>query len=349
MRFRQLGMSGLQVSEFCLGAMNFGQQQYGIGEADSIRVIHAFLEAGGNFLDSADAYNAGISEQIIAKAVAGRRDSVIIATKGFFPCVMNFGDPPPHANALGTSRRHLTQALHDSLARLNTDYIDLYQVHCWDHRTPIEETLATLNDFVRSGKVRYVGLSNFSAWQIAESRQLCRQFGWEPFVTAQMQYSLICRTIEDDVIPVCQRYGMGILPWSPLGMGALTGKYTLNRPGPKGARFEGTPPNDAAAAWQSQFINPRSMEIVDSVKEVAKKTESTPATVSLAWLLTRPAVSSIIIGPKNPEQLQGHLAAADLLLPDDCLEQLTDASAPPMRYPEAFIDRSPRAHGPQPE
>ena len=291
MRFRQLGMSGLQVSEFCLGTMNFGQQQYGVGEADSIRVIRAFLEAGGNFLDSADAYNAGISEQILAKALAGRRDSVIIATKAFFPCVMNFGDPPPHPNALGTSRRHLTHALNDSLARLNTDYIDLYQVHCWDHRTPIEETLATLNDFVRSGKVRYVGLSNFAAWQIAESRQLCRQFGWEPFVTAQMQYSLICRTIEDDVIPVCRRYGIGILPWSPLG-----GRSRAKRLG----QIDGL----ATLAWE---------------KDVS------PQRLVIAWLMARSPCILPIPGSSRRANAEDLLAAVDVTLSREEVQRIDNA------------------------
>lgn len=340
MRYRTLGCSGVKVSELCLGAMNFGHPRFGIGEADSLDVIHAFLDAGGNFIDTADAYGGGVSEQIVGQAVAGKRDEVIIATKGFFPATADFGDPAPHPNALRASRRHLTEALHDSLRRLNTDYIDLYQVHCWDEVTPIEETLSTLDDFVHSGKVRYVGLSNYSAWQTAECWQLCKRHRWQPFITAQMQYSLICRTLEDDVIPVCRRYGIGLLPWSPLGQGVLSGKYEKDRPPPSGSRFGVPPATQRLAAWQAWFINPRTLQIAQTVQHAARQLASTPAAVSIAWLLAQSIVSSVIVGPKSVGQLAENLAGGELELSAEVMTALDQASAPPVRYPESFIRNS---------
>lgn len=335
MNLRPLGISGVRVSELCLGTMNFGVAEWGGDEPTWIGVVHDYLDGGGNFIDTADVYSGGVSEEICAKALRGRRDRVIVATKGFFPVTQKFGEPPAHDNALGASRRHLTNALHDSLRRLQTDYIDLYQVHCWDMHTPIQETLSTLNDFVRGGKVRYVGLSNYAAWQIAESRQLCIRHDWEPFITAQMQYSLACRDIEREVVPVCERYRIGILPWSPLGAGVLTGKYGRDLKGPKGSRFgDAVDPNNA---WRAKFVNERNLAIADAVGRVAKELGTTNTGVALAWLLKRPAVSSIIIGPKTREQLADNIAACDVRLPDSALKALDDASTPPPTYPDRFI------------
>lgn len=340
MRFRQLGESGLRVSELCLGAMNFGQLDWGVDEKTSIDVIHGFLEAGGNFVDTADAYTGGVSEEICAKALAGRRDRVVIATKGYFPVTQRFGEPPAHVNALGASRRHLTAALHDSLRRLQTDYIDLYQVHCWDAITPIEETLSTLNDFVRSGKVRYVGLSNYDSWQIAECRQLCIRHGWEPFVTAQMQYSLVCRDIERGVVPVCQRYGIGILPWSPLGGGVLAGKYRRDLTGPRGSRYGEK--DDPANEWRRRFMNDRNLDIADAAGAAARELGTTSTALAIGWVLARPMVSSVIIGPKTLSQLKENLAASALRIPQEHLERLEKTSRPVNTYPEWFIARSMR-------
>lgn len=343
MKLNRLGHTGIHVSELCLGAMNFGMAEWGVDEKTSLEVLAAYFDAGGNFIDTADVYSKGVSEEICAKAMKGRRDRTILATKGHFPVVKKFGEPPEHENATGSSRRHLTAALHDSLRRLGTDYIDLYQVHCWDWHTPIEETLSTLNDFVRSGKVRYVGLSNFDAWQIAESRQLCIRYNWEPFVTAQMQYSLVCRDIETGVVPVCQRYGIGILPWSPLGGGVLTGKYASTGTGPKGSRFGDQP--DEPNSWRRQFVNERNLRIVEAVRKVAEAHRTTPAAAAIGWVLTRPAVSSVIIGPKTVEQLRGNLAACDVRLTDADLTLLDEASLPPPTYPHQFIRKTARNKG----
>ncbi|MFH1418375.1 MAG: aldo/keto reductase [Planctomycetota bacterium] len=335
MKLKKLGNTGVLVSDICLGTMNFGMPDWGTGEDESLRILQAYLEAGGNFIDTADVYGGGASETICGKALASQRDRVILATKGHFGVVKRFGDPPAHENALGSSRLHLTRALEDSLRRLRTDYIDLYQVHCWDPVTPIEETLGTLDDFVRSGKVRYVGLSNYEAWQIAEARQLCIRHGWEPFVTAQMQYSLVCRDIESAVAPVCRRYAIGLLPWSPLGAGVLTGKYRRDETGPAGCRF-GEEPEDSNT-WRKRFINERNLGIVDVVSSVAKALSTTATAVSLAWLLGRPAVSSVIIGPKTVAQLEENFAGCDVALSPEHLDRLDEASRPVSMYPSDFI------------
>jgi aryl-alcohol dehydrogenase-like predicted oxidoreductase len=338
MKLRKLGNSGIRVSELCLGTMNFGMTGWGTPEEESRRIIRTYLDAGGNFIDTADVYSKGTSETICGKALKGRRDSVVLATKGHFPPTVAFGEPPDHANAWGSSRRHLTQALHDSLRRLQTDYIDLYQVHCWDTVTPIEETLATLNDFVRSGKVRYLGLSNFDAWQIVEARQLCIRFDWEPFITAQMQYSLVCRDIETGVVPVCQRYGIGLLPWSPLGGGVLTGKYSKEGRGPKDCRFGEKPDTDSF--WRKRFVSRRNLEIAESVKALAGRLKTTPTAVALAWLLGRPMVAGVIIGPRSVRQLKENLAACDVGLAPEQRARLDEASAPAIPYPADFIAKT---------
>ena len=335
MKLRPLGMSGLQVSELCLGTMNFGVTEWGGDERTGIEVIHEYLDRGGNFIDTADVYSGGVSEEICGMALTGRREAAIIATKGFFPVAPKFGDPPAHPNAFGSSRRHLTHALENSLRRLRTDWIDLYQVHCWDERTPIEETLSTLNDFVRRGLVRYVGLSNYAAWQISESRQLCIRHGWEPFVTAQMQYSLVNRDVEHEVVPVCARYGIGLLPWSPLGGGVLTGKYGRDLKGPRGSRFGDAV--DPSNTWRARYVNDRNVALAETVGSVARESGTTPTAVALAWLLGRPQVTSIIIGPKSREQLAQNIAAGDLTLDAGALKRLEEASAPAPIYPTQFI------------
>jgi aryl-alcohol dehydrogenase-like predicted oxidoreductase len=341
MKQRRLGSAGLVVSDLCLGAMNFGNPRIGVGEAESRRVIDAYLDRGGNFVDTADAYSGGVSEEVVGRALAGRRDAVILATKAHFPVTAAFGDPPAHANAFGSSRRHLTQALDASLRRLGTEWIDLYQVHCWDALTPIEETLSTLDGFVRQGKVRHVGLSNFTAWQVAEAHHVALGNGWEPFVTAQVQHSLVARDVEQDVLPACERYGIGILPWSPLGQGVLTGKYRGGA-SRQGTRFAGEPEGEAQRVWRSRYLNERNERIADAVAEVAGRLEATPTAVSLAWLLTHGAVSSVIIGPKTVAQLEENLAAGDVDLTDEALVRLEEVSAPPPRYPEWFVASSPR-------
>ncbi|MFQ5489093.1 MAG: aldo/keto reductase [Phycisphaerae bacterium] len=342
MNHRNLGMTGLRVSDLCLGAMNFGQPDFGVDAEQSQAVIDRYLEAGGNFIDTADTYGGGASETILGQALKGKRDQIILASKAFFPVVQSFGQPPAHINAQGATRRHLIQAMEDSLTRLKTDYLDLYQVHLWDLATPLEETLGALNDLVHQGKTRYVGLSNYSAWQIAEARQLCKQHGWEPFVTAQMQYSLICRHIEHDVIKVTQRYGMGILAWSPLGMGVLTGKYARGTNRLDGARFRTQAESESDIAWRAQFFNDRAFDIVEGLKQVASQLDTTPSALAIHWVMQRPGVSSVIIGPKNTDQLADNLSACTLEPTGEHICQLDRISDAPPRYPESMVFRSSR-------
>jgi aryl-alcohol dehydrogenase-like predicted oxidoreductase len=343
MELRTLGKTGLQVSNICLGAMNFGQKEWGATEKESVAMVDAFVEGGGNFIDTANVYSEGASEEIVGKAIQGRRDRLIIATKGFFPVSKAFGEPPVHENALGASRRHLTEALEASLRRLGTDYVDLYQVHCWDAITSPHETLSALDKFVHQGKVRYVGLSNFTAWQIVECRYLSMEEGWEPYVTAQHQYSLIRRDVEHGVIPACQRYGIGLLPWSPLGQGILAGKYGRDGKPAGGTRFSGEPKNEMQRRWRKKYINDRSLEIADAVKGMAKEMETTPVALSIAWVLGRPTVSSVIIGPRSKEQLQGNLAAGEVSFSEEQLRKLDEASAPELPYPESMQAIIPRS------
>src|SRR5574341_918596 len=259
---RSLGRSGLRVSPLCLGAMNFGNEQFGCDEETSTGIIHAYLDAGHNFIDTANVYSGTKSEVIVGKAVKGRRDSVVIATKAASPL-----GPGPFDG--GTSRKHLAKACEDSLRRLDTDYIDLYQMHRYDENTPIEETLSTLNDLVRQGKVRYIGVSNWPASQIAEACTLKDLKGWEPLVSLQPQYSILARDIEVEIVPVCQKFGLGVIPWSPLGGGMLTGKYKKEQEPESGTRFAALGPFQEL--WRRRAFRDRNFEIVETVLEEARK------------------------------------------------------------------------------
>lgn len=342
MEYRTMGKSGLKVSSLCLGTMNFGQMEWGADEEQSLSIVDAFLESGGNFIDTANVYSEGRSETIVGKAIRGRRDKLVVGTKGFYPVVKAFGDPPPHPNAVGASRGHLTAALDASLKRLGTDHVDLYQMHNWDHVTPPQETLSTLDSFVRQGKVRYVGMSNYTAWQIAETRHLSMLNGWEPFVTAQHQYSLINRDIEHGVGPVCRRYGIDLLPWSPLGQGVLTGKYSGVGKAPAGTRFGGEPKNEMQARWRGKYVNDRSLAIAEVVLEVAKELSTSATAVSIAWVLQRPGVASVIAGPRTTEQLEENVAALEVSFSEDHLARLDEVGAPTQPYPESMQAISPR-------
>lgn len=320
MEYVNLGRSGLKVSRACLGAMNFGtSNEAPCGEAEAKRIIDAFVDAGYNFIDTANVYTGGQSEEIVGRAVAGRRDSVVIATKAR-------GAQGPGPNDVGLSRLHLTRALEASLRRLNTEYIDLYQMHAWDPETPIEETMATLDGFVRSGKVRYIGCSNFTGSQIVEAQWAAARQNGTPFVSLQPRYSLLAREIEADVLPACMRHGMGTLIYSPLAGGMLSGKYRRGEAPPEDSRFA-----RRARAGNTRFGNTLSdsnFDIVDTVKEVAAGLDTTPAAVSIAWCLTRRGVTSAIIGPRTLEQMNECLGGMDLTLPDDALKALSDVSRP---------------------
>jgi aryl-alcohol dehydrogenase-like predicted oxidoreductase len=323
--FVALGRSGLKVSRACLGTMTFGNADWGTDEAESRRIVGSFLDAGHNFIDTADVYNAGVSEEIVGRAIADRRSDVVLATKGYN--VMGTGP-----NDRGSSRAHLTRALEASLRRLGTDYIDLYQLHNWDHDTPIEESMATLDGFVQSGKVRYIGCSNFYASQLVEAQWAADRSGGTPFVSLQPQYSLIWRDIELDILPTATRHGMGVIAWSPLGGGMLTGKYARGGALPADGRL--TRGSDMEAEGMRMLtLTDRNFEIVAEVERVAAESASTPTAVSLAWLLRRPGVTSIIIGPRTTDQLEQNLVGFGLALPPESAKGLTKVSRPPVTYP----------------
>ncbi len=325
---RSLGRSGLLVSPLCLGTMNFGNAQFGCDEETSIAIAHSYLEAGHNFIDTANVYSGTMSEVIVGKAVKGRRDGVVIATKAASPL-------GPGTYQGGTSRKHLMVAVEDSLRRLDTDYIDLYQMHRYDDSTPMEETLTTLNDIVRSGKVRYIGVSNWTASQIAEAATLTNGKGWEPLVSLQPQYSILARDIEVEIVPVCQKFGLGIIPWSPLGGGMLTGKYKREQEPDSGTRFAA--PGPFQEVWRRRAFRDRNFEIVEVVLEEALKLGISPVALSLAWNMGRPGVVSPIIGPKSMAQLQDNLTALDMELPAETVRRIDEVSQPRIGYPHDFL------------
>ncbi len=320
-----LGRSGLKVSRLCLGTMNFGNEAWGCDEATSRKIVDAFCDAGHNFIDTANTYAGGASEEIVGRAIGARRDEVVVATKGYNA---SEGDGP---NDRGNTRRNLTRSLEGSLRRLGTDYIDLYQVHNWDWYTPVDETMATLDDFVRQGKVRYIGCSNWQASQIVEGQWAAARRGGTPLVSLQPQYSLIVRDIERDILPTARRHGLGAIVWSPLAGGLLTGKYGPDDV-PDDSRF-GRAEGGAWGAFRKTLFTERNFEIVDAVKDVASRLDTTPATVAVAWTLHRRGVTSAIIGPRTAEQLSDNLAADELALDSDVVKELDRASRGPWPYP----------------
>ncbi len=319
--FVKMGNSGLKVSRLCLGAMNFGTSNSApTNESDAKAIIDRFLGEGYNFIDTANVYTKGQSEEIVGRAIKAKRDSIVLATKGR-------GAQGPGANDSGLSRVHLTRALDASLKRLGTDYIDLYQVHSWDNDTPIEETMETLAGFVRAGKVRYIGASNFTGSQIVEAQWAAARQNGVPFISLQPRYSLIARDIENDVLPAAQRHGMGTLIYSPLGGGVLTGKYKVGEAPAADTRF-GRRARLGQNNPYAASLNDRNMDIVAEVQAVAKELKSTPAAVAIAWALTRRGVTSVIAGPRTMEQMEDYFAGMALTLPEASVQRLSDASRP---------------------
>ncbi|WP_405616937.1 aldo/keto reductase [Streptomyces sp. NBC_01511] len=317
MRYRTLGGTGIEVSAHCLGTMMFGS----VGNSDhddSVRVIHAALDQGVNFVDTADMYSAGESEYIVGKALKGRRDDVVLATKVYFP--MGEG-----RNRGGNSRRWIVKEVEESLKRLDTEWIDLYQIHRPDHTTDIEETLSALTDLVREGKIRAFGCSTFPAEEIVESHVVAERRGLHRFRTEQPPYSILARGIETSVLPVCDRYGMGVLTWSPLASGFLTGKYR------KGGAIDLT--TGRAALTPARFdpslpVNAAKLEIVERLVELADGIGCSLPELAVAFTAAHPAVSSVIIGPRTMEQLEGLLKGASLTLDDAVLDRIDEIVAP---------------------
>lgn len=330
MEYRRLGETGLMVSELCLGCMTFGREA---DEEDSKKLVARFLEAGGNFIDTADVYTRGVSEEITGRAIKSVRDDVVLATKVRFP----MGEGP---NDVGLSRKHINQGCEDSLRRLGTDYIDLYQVHCWDAATPLEETLDALADLVRAGKVRYIGVSNFTAWQLVKSVGLSDALGLERFVCLQPQYSLIERNIEYEILPACLEEGLGVIPWSPLGGGFLSGKYRRDARPPEDSRIAGAE-EEQEEHWDRRATE-RNWNVLDVVGEISESTGKSYAQISLNWLLRQPAVTAPIIGARTLEQLDDNLGAAGWELDGDQVRRLSEAGALEDTYPHRFIRNAQR-------
>jgi aryl-alcohol dehydrogenase-like predicted oxidoreductase len=323
MEQRRFGTTGIRVSELCLGTMTFGNEA---DEATSKAIVDRFLDAGGNFVDTANVYSAGLSEEITGRALGSRRDEVVLATKVRFA----MGDGP---NDVGLSRRSIRKQVEASLRRLGTEWIDLYQVHCWDPRTPLEETLSTLNDLVHEGKVRYIGASNFAGWHLAKALGLSALHDWEPFVSLQPEYSLITRDIERELLPQCKDEGLAVLPWSPLAGGVLSGKYRKDGDFPAGTRGAETE-NPITFTYR---LDDRAWNIVDAVGKVAAEVGKTPAQVALNWVVNRPGITAPIIGARNLTQLDDNLGAIGWELEKPQRDTLAWASGFRLGYPYEFI------------
>ena len=325
MRIRALGRSGLRVSELCLGTMTFGMPGWGCDEAESLRIVDRFLDAGGNFIDTADTYAGTVSEEICGKAARGRRTELVLATK----CTMPVGSGP---NAKGSSRKHIRESCDASLRRLGTDYIDLYQVHCEDLGTPLDETIEALDDLVRAGKVLYVGASNYRAYRLMKALGLSDRHGWARFISFQPQYNLIVRTIEREHFALAREEGVALITWSPLAAGMLTGKVTR----------DSKPPDSRLAtrdmAFYKFYFTERAHRIVDVLRECATEAGCTPAQLAIAWQLAKPEVTSVILGARSVAQLDDTLASTAVTVPLAIEKRLDDASAIPPEYPNGFID-----------
>ena len=320
MEYRNLGRSGVKVSPLCLGAMNFGSPTE---ESEAIRIIHAALDAGINFIDTADCYVHGRSEEIVGKALdGGRRDQVVLATK----LTSGTGGQPP--NAEGSSRYRLMRACDDSLRRLRTDRIDLCQLHWMDFTTPLEESLRALDDLVRQGKVLYTGCSKFVPPYLAEAMMLCRQNGWSGFVSEQPPYNILSRTIENDLIWTCQRFGIGIIPWAPIAGGILSGKYSKGSASPAGSRFDSA---------DGPRLHLRAIEAADALKPIAADKGVELAVFALAWVMNQPGITSPITGPRMLKHLQSSLKALDLDITDEDRRRV-DAIVPPGTWVSDYYD-----------
>ena len=338
MEFRILGRSGLKVPVLSLGTGTFGGaneffRAWGnTGVEEATRLVDICLEAGLNMFDTADIYSDGESEKVLGAAIAGRRDKVLISTKATFKT----GSGP---NEVGSSRYHLIQACEASLRRLKTDYIDLYQMHGFDALTPVEETLSALNDLVHSGKVRYIGCSNFSGWHLMKSLDVSEKYGWTRYVAHQAYYSLVGREYEWELMPLGLDQGVGCVVWSPLGWGRLTGKIRRGKPLPEVSRLHKT------AEMGPPVSNELVYKVVDAADEIAKETGKTIAQIALNWLLQRPTVANVIMGARNEEQLRQNLGAVGWNLTPQQVAKLDAASATTMVYPywhqRQFTDRNP--------
>ncbi len=322
MRYKLLGRSGLRVSELCLGTMTFGEEWgWGASKEESRRLFDAFTAAGGTFLDTADGYTDGTSERWLGEFLGAERDRFVLATK------YTFNQHPGDPNAGGNHRKNMLQALEGSLRRLQTDYVDLYWVHAWDGLTPVEETMRALDDVVRAGKVRYIGVSNMPAWLVAHANTLAHSRGWTPFVALQIEYSLIERTPERELLPMARAFGMAVTSWSPLGGGLLTGKY--------GAGKSETP--GRLQTFNQAKRTPRNLGIAETLGRLAGSIGKSPAQVALAWVRAQAGTLIPILGARTLRQLQDNLGCLEVHLSQEQLAQLDAASQSELGYPHDFL------------
>jgi aryl-alcohol dehydrogenase-like predicted oxidoreductase len=324
--FVSLGKSGLRVSPFCLGTMTFGQDWgWGTSVEDSQRVLDRYLDLGGNFIDTANVYTKGHSEKIIGDHLgrhSAKRDRAVIATK--FYGNMYHGDP----NGGGAGRKSITAACEQSLRRLQTSYIDVYWLHCWDRFTPIEETMCALDDLVAAGKVRYIGFSDTPAWKVIQAQVTAQLKGWTPLIALQLEYSLLERTIEGELIPAALEFGLGVTPWSPLKSGALSGKYT---------RENAREAKPGRGEWTSRNFTEQAFRVIDVLLDVARKSGTTPARAALAWLQQRPGVTSTILGASTVQQLEDNVGALEVKLAPEHIDALEEVSRPKLNFPYDFV------------
>ena len=327
MKYRYLGKSGMPVSRLCLGTMTFGNRELGCDEAESARIVRYFYDHGGNFIDTADTYQKGGSETVLGQALQQiKRDDLVLATKCFFPTGI-------YPTAKGLSRKHIMEACEGSLKRLNTDYIDLYQIHGPDPVTDCEETCRALDDLVRQGKVRYLGCSNLYAWQIIKMNSVCDRLNLHRFSSGQYLYNLVIRDIEREIMPACEDQGMGVICWSPLAGGVLTGKFARSsapEPGPSISYRTRT-------EFQ-RFWNERAFDVLDKVRILAERSNLTPSHIAIGWILKKQKVTSVIFGVRNLDQLKQNMELGTWDMPDDMVEELNQLALFDAGYPFFWID-----------
>jgi len=326
MKYRILGRTGIKVSRVCLGTMTFGQKNWGCDKQTSLKIIEGYFDNGGNFIDTADIYSYGFSEEIVGEAIQGKRDKIVLATKCYFPLT----DDP---NAGGLSRKHIIDACEASLRRLKTDYIDLYQIHGPDPYTSLEETMRALDSLVHQGKVRYIGCNNLYAWQIIKANSISELQGYSRFECAQYMYNLLIRDVEREILDACYTEGMGFICWSPLGSGMLAGKYSGER----------EPPSDSRIAFRSnldlpRYWNERAFSIVEKILKITKDAGISPVKASLGWLLHDRRITSVIIGSRTLEQFEANMEAADWDIPNELREQMDNASYIDPGYPHIWYE-----------
>jgi len=334
MNYKLFGKSGLRVSELCLGTMTFGEQWgWGSSNEESRRIFDAFVNAGGNFIDTADLYTDGHSEELVGEFIKGRREQFVVATK------YTNGKATGNPNAAGNHRKRMHEALNASLRRLNTDYIDVYWVHAWDAFTPVEELMRGLDDIVRAGKVLYVGVSDFPAWVISRANMLAELKGWTPFTGMQMEYNLVERTPERELLPATRELDLAFLAWSPLAGGILSGKYSKKASEQKQSKTSGVQAQRRMDVFWSDLVNERSLGIADRVVEIAREIGRSPAQVALNWLIQRDRRVIPIVGARKLSQFEDNLKCLEFRLDDKQMQRLDELSSIELGFPHDVLQR----------